>query len=150
MSSPDQRIDLAERERRRRVPLEIAADEAVVGDVQLEGGGTGGVDDGRAVLLDEAEDAEDPAHAGFALAAVDRRAQRADVRARPGGLRQQGQRARRCARRAIVGMDRVAPAHGVASVLAQRAGRCADRAGGRGWRSTARRRRWPSQPGGAL
>ena len=37
----------------------------------------------------EAEDPKDPADPGFPLAAVDGRAQRADVRAGPGGLGQQ-------------------------------------------------------------
>jgi hypothetical protein len=54
------------------MPLEIAPDKAIVSDVQLEGGRTGGVDRRRAVLLDETEDAEDPAHAGLTLAAWDR------------------------------------------------------------------------------
>jgi hypothetical protein len=35
---PDQRVDLAERERGRGMPFEIASDEAIVGDVQLESG----------------------------------------------------------------------------------------------------------------
>lgn len=51
------------------------AHEAIVGDGELEGRGTGRVDEGRAVLLDETEDAEDPAHPRFALAAVDGHAQ---------------------------------------------------------------------------
>jgi len=54
----DEGIDLAEREGRRRVPLEVAPDEAVGGDLVLEGRDAGVVDRGGAVLLDEAEDSE--------------------------------------------------------------------------------------------
>src|SRR6266849_7042892 len=72
-----------------------------------------------AVFLDEAEDPEDAADAEFTVAAVDRGAERADVRAGPRGLGQQGHRGGRRPRRPIVGMDRVAPARGVASVLAE-------------------------------
>ena len=95
---------------RGRVALEIAADEAVVGDAELQGRGTGVLDDGGAVLLGEGEDAEDPADAELAVAAVDRRAERADMRAGPGRARQQRQRGRRRARRLIGGVDRVAAA----------------------------------------
>jgi hypothetical protein len=52
---PDQRIDLAQRERRRRMALDVAPHVAVVSDRELERGGTGRVDDGRTVLLDQAE-----------------------------------------------------------------------------------------------
>ena len=72
----DERIDLAEREGRGGVALEVAADEAVGGGAELEGGGAGVVDDGGAVLLGQGEDAEDAADAGLAVAAVDRVAQR--------------------------------------------------------------------------
>src|SRR3989441_6419938 len=99
--------------------LEIATDEAVVGDLAGEGGGTGGVDDRGPVFLDEAEDAENATDPRLAVAAVDRGAERADVRAGPRGLSQQGHRGQRGPRRPIGGVNRVAPAHGLAAVLAQ-------------------------------
>ena len=81
----DERIDLAERERARPGAARGSGGRSGRSATpQLEGGGAGGVDDGRPVLLGEAEDAEDAAHAGLAVAAVDRRAQRADVGARAG------------------------------------------------------------------
>src|SRR2546425_9867452 len=85
--------------------LEIAADEAVVGDLELERCRTGGVDGRRPVLLAETEDPEDAAHADLAIAPVDRGAERADVRAGPGGLGQQRDCGGRGPRRPIVGMD---------------------------------------------
>ena len=71
----DERIDLAERERRRRPALEIAAQEAIGRDAEVERGLGGVVDGGRAVLLGEREDAEDAPDAGGALVVVDVRAQ---------------------------------------------------------------------------
>ncbi len=58
----DERIDLAERERRGGAALEVAADEAVRRDAELERGGARVVDGGDAVLLGEREHAEDAAH----------------------------------------------------------------------------------------
>src|SRR5207249_8690831 len=97
-------IDLTERERRGRMALEIATDETVVGDLEIEGRRAGRLDGAGPVGLDEAEDPEDPAHAEFAVAAMDRGAERADVRAGPRGLSQQGHRGGRRPRRPIVGM----------------------------------------------
>src|SRR2546428_2065941 len=113
----DERVDLAQRQRRRRVALEIAPDEAVVGDAELQGRAAV-LDGAGAVLLGEGEDAEDPAHAGFTVTTMDRLAQRPDVAARPGRAGQQRQRGRRRALGLIVGVDRVAPA-GLAPVLAE-------------------------------
>src|ERR1700758_1178624 len=98
---PDQRIDLAERERGRRVALEVAADEAGLGDAELQGRGTGLPDGDGPGFLDEGEDAEDPAHAEFAITAVDALAERADVLTGPGRTGQQRQRCGRRACRAI-------------------------------------------------
>src|SRR5438876_9001363 len=103
----DEGIDLAQRERGRCVTLEVAADEAVVGDPELQGGSAGGGDDGSAVLLDQAEHAEDATHAEGAVSAVDRLAEGADGGAGPRGLAEQRQRGRRGPRRPIVGMDGV-------------------------------------------
>jgi hypothetical protein len=54
------------------VTLQIAPDEAVVRDAELHGAGAGFGDDGGAVLLHEGEDAENAAHAGLPVAAMDR------------------------------------------------------------------------------
>jgi hypothetical protein len=54
------------------VALEIPADEAVVGDAELQGGRAGVVDASGAVLLGEREDAEDAADARLAVATMER------------------------------------------------------------------------------
>jgi hypothetical protein len=64
----DERIDLAEREGHGRVAVEVAPDEAVLGDAQLQRRRAGVLDRGRAVLLDQAEDTQDTADAEFAVA----------------------------------------------------------------------------------
>src|SRR6266545_1443265 len=114
----DERIDLAQRERGGRLALEVAPEEAVVGDAEFQGGRTGGLDDGDAVLLDEGQDAEDPADTDFAVAAVNAFAERADVATGPPRAREQRQRRRGGAGGPIVGVDGMA-APGLAAVLAQ-------------------------------
>ena len=114
----DERIDLAEREGHRRVPLEVAPHEAVVGDLQLQRRGAGVVDGGGAVFLDQGEDPEEAAHAGLPVPAMEGLAERADVGPGAGGLREQRQRGGRGARRPIRGVDRVAPRR-LAAVLPQ-------------------------------
>src|SRR5215831_3428295 len=76
---PNEWIDLAQRERGRRLAFEIAADEAVLGDAEFQRCNTSFLDDGGAVLLDEGEDAEDPPDAELPVATVNAVAQRADV-----------------------------------------------------------------------
>src|SRR2546426_8617292 len=115
----DERVDLAQGERRRRVALEIAPDEAVVGDAELQGGRAAVLDDDGAVLLGEGEDAEDPAHARFPVAAMDRFAERADGRAGSGGAREERHRRRGRAVGLIVGVDRVTPASSTAMLAEQ-------------------------------
>lgn len=142
----DERIDLAEREGGRWVPLEVAPNEAVVGDLELQRGGAGVVDHRGAMFLDQPEDAEDAADPALAVAAMDRVAERADVGPGAGGLREQGQGGGRGARRLIGGVDRVAPGRG-AAMLAEEGAR-----GGSRMR-TCRSSHWtdtscPSQPGG--
>jgi hypothetical protein len=63
----NERINLAQGERRGGLPLEVAPDEAIVGDLELPGGGAGVLDRGGAVLLDQREDPEDAAHPGLAV-----------------------------------------------------------------------------------
>ena len=118
----DERIDLAQREGRGRVPLEVASDEAIVGELELQRSGAGVLDHRGAVLFDQAEDAQDAADAGSAVAAMDRVAERADVGPGAGGLREQGQRGGRGARRLIRGVDGVAPGRGAAMLAEEGAG----------------------------
>src|SRR5262252_2653514 len=115
---PDQRIDLAERERGRRLAFEVAADELVLGDAEFQRGGARLLDDDGAVLLDEGEDAEDPTDAEFAITAVDAVAERADVLTGPGRAGQQRQRRRWRAARSILRVDDMATAR-LTAVLAQ-------------------------------
>jgi len=79
----DEGIDLAQGEGRRRVPLEVASNEAVVRDLQLQRGGASILDCGRAVLLHQRQDAEDAAHPGLPVA----RAARASNVSVVGGVR---------------------------------------------------------------
>src|SRR2546422_902155 len=95
----NERIDLAQCERCGEMALEIATDEAVVGDLAGEGGGTGGVDDRGPVFLDEAEDAENATDPRLAVAAGGRGARPARGRARPRGPRQRGHPGQRAPRR---------------------------------------------------
>src|SRR5262249_22951598 len=82
---PDQRIDLAERERGGRLALQVATDEPVLRDAELQRGGTRVLDGDGPVFLDEGQDAEDPADPEFAIAAVNAVAERANLAPRPGG-----------------------------------------------------------------
>src|SRR6266511_1008763 len=100
------------------MPLEVAPDEAVVGDLELERRGAGVLDHRGAMLLHQPEDAQDAADAELAVAAMDRVAEGADVGAGAGGLREQRQRGGRGARRPILGTDRVTPGR-LAPVLPQ-------------------------------
>ena len=118
----DERVDLAEREGRRRVPLEVAPDEAVVSDLQLQRGGAGALDRRGAMLFDQPEDTQDTADPELAVAAMDRGAELADVGAGARGLREQRQRGGRGARRAIRGVDRVVPGR-LAAVLSKQLAR---------------------------
>ncbi len=100
-------INLAERERGRRLALEVAADEAIVGDAELHAHRARRLDEDGAVFLDEREDAEDPAHPEFAIAAVNRVAEGANVVTRPCRTSQERQRRGRRARRPILRVDGV-------------------------------------------
>src|SRR5947208_3156911 len=118
----DQGIDLAEREGRGGTVLEVAADEAVGGGAAVQGGGTGVVDDGGPVLLDRGHDAEDPADAGGAVAAVDRVAHGADPRPGAGGPGQERQGGRRGAGGLVHGARRIV-ARTLGPVLAEQLAR---------------------------
>src|SRR5439155_237851 len=78
----DQGIDLAQRERRRRMALEVAADK-LVGRAEVERDGAGGVDGGGAVRAGEGQQPLDAAHGGGAESIVPKRGrrQRSEVRA---------------------------------------------------------------------
>src|SRR2546430_17730724 len=86
----------------------------------------------RSVFLDEAEDAENATDPRLAVAAVDRGAERADVRAGPRGLSQQGHRGQRGPRRPIGGGERAGAAPRVGAGGAARAGPGAGTTAGRG------------------
>ena len=82
---PNERVDLAERQRHRQTAFEIAPQKAIGRDAEIERGFGGVVDDGRAMFLREREDAEDAADAGGAVVLMDVVADDAD--GRPGALR---------------------------------------------------------------
>ena len=81
----DERVHLPERGRRRGLPLEVAAHEAVRGHAQVERGACGGGDDRRPALLRQREHTEDAADRHGAIVLVDVRAECADRR--PRGVR---------------------------------------------------------------
>lgn len=80
----NERVHLPQRHGHWGAPLEIAAEEAVGGHAELQGGVRGVIHDGGAVLLRERQDALDAADTGRAVVPVDVRAEGADLRA--GGL----------------------------------------------------------------
>src|SRR5947199_9306486 len=67
----DQGIDLAQRERRRRMALEVAADK-VVGRAEVERDGAGGVDRGGAVRAGEGQQPLDAAHGAQRIVRMER------------------------------------------------------------------------------
>src|SRR5213593_1940970 len=84
----DERIDLAQRERRRRMALEVAADK-LVGRAEIERDGARGVDSGRAVPPREREESLDAPHAAQRIVGVEQRGELPDVRADGGGPREE-------------------------------------------------------------
>src|SRR2546425_11246900 len=81
----DERIDLAERERRGRMALEIAPDDLVAGTGQVEGNRARPVDGRGAVLAREREEPLDAADGAQGIGGVERRRELADVGADGGG-----------------------------------------------------------------
>src|SRR6266700_1164263 len=75
----DQRIDLAQGQRRLGIAVEVAAHEAVCRDAHLQCGGTGVVDGDGAVLAQQRSHAEDALDAPLTLVAMDGGAQSAHV-----------------------------------------------------------------------
>ncbi len=75
----DERVHLAKRQGHGWPLLEVATHEAVVRQVEVEGGLRGVVDRGGAVLPGEGRDAQDVPRPEFAFAVVDVLADRADV-----------------------------------------------------------------------
>jgi hypothetical protein len=94
----DEWIDLRERQRRGGPSLEIATQEAIRRDLQLERGFGGVIRGRRAVPLGEREDAEEASHARRALLGVDRQADGMEMRAGVTRPRQEGdgRRGRAC------------------------------------------------------
>src|SRR5205823_13286042 len=67
----DERIDLAQRERRRRMALEVTADK-LVGRTEVERDGARGVDRRRAVLAGERQQPLDAAHGAQRIVRMER------------------------------------------------------------------------------
>ncbi len=114
----DERIDSAQRELHGRMPLEVAAHEAVRGDREIERGGAGIVDGGSSVLAGEREHAEDAPHAVLLLPVVDLLGETSDVLSCPLGAKEQILRAAGRARRPIL-LLRAVVSRPVPQVLAQ-------------------------------
>src|SRR6202051_4269793 len=118
----DQRIDLAQAQRHLRVALQVAAHKTVIADAHFQGGGTGPLDAGSAVLLYQRQHALNSAHHGFSVLAVHPAAKRSDLRSSLVGAAQQGERAQRRMFGAVFIFDPMASAH-LAQVLAQQLAR---------------------------
>ena len=145
---PDERVDLAQRQRRQGPAVEVALQEAVGGHAEVERGGGGLFDDDGTVLLGEGEDAEDAADAGGPVVTVDVVADGGDRRAGALGGRQQGEGLRRGAGGPVLVGDAM-PAPRRAQVLAEElAGAGVEQADVGGVPLDVTRR--PIQPGGAL
>src|SRR6266446_7798988 len=84
----DERIDLAERERRRRMALEVAADK-LVGRTEVERDGAGGVDRGRTVRAGEGEESLDAPDRAQGVVGVQRGGELPHVRADGRGPREE-------------------------------------------------------------
>src|SRR2546426_9452946 len=80
----DERIDLAERERCRRMALEVAADK-LVGRAEVERDGAGGVDRGGAGFAGEGQQPLDAAHGAQRIGRPERGGQLPHMGAAPGG-----------------------------------------------------------------
>src|SRR6266436_9393930 len=74
----DQGIDLAQRERRGGMALEVAADK-LVGRAEVERDGAGGVDGGGAVPTREREESMNAPHAAQRIVGMEQRAELPDV-----------------------------------------------------------------------
>src|SRR6266700_2150104 len=114
----DQRVDLAQADRRAGAPFQVAAHEAVGRQAQLQRRATRIVDAERAVLAPEREHALDAPLAHFRLALVDQRAQPADIRACAFGAEQELIHPRRRVARTVFGRDAMTAAS-LGEVLAQ-------------------------------
>ncbi len=107
---PDERIDLPQGQRHGRLPLQVAAEETVRRDAELEGHLRRLVNAGRPVGPGEREDAEDTADPRGTVLLVDLRAHGADRRPRALRPRQQADGGGRGAGRVIRVGDLVPPA----------------------------------------
>ena len=114
----NERVDLLQREGRRRAAFEIAAEEAVARDLELERRFRGVIRSDGAVFLCQGEHAEDAPHPGGALVLVDVGADGVEMRPGVAGARQQRQGGRGRAGRTI-GVGDSMPAAGAAHVFAQ-------------------------------
>ena len=100
----DERVDLPERERRRRNPRREKAGHAK-GGLEVEGHLGGFVHGGRAEALRETEDAEDPPDADHTFAGLNGRTHCVQMRAGMAGAGEQGECRRWRAGRAVAVVD---------------------------------------------
>src|SRR2546430_3394160 len=114
----DQGIDLAERERRRRMALEVAADDLVGAAAEIKRDGTGVVDGRGAMFAGERQQALDAPDGAQGIVGVEAGGELADVGADRRRARQEREGARRRAPRAGLGGFAVA-ARMLALVFAQ-------------------------------
>jgi hypothetical protein len=119
---PNERVNLAQRERDREPSLEVAAKESIRRHAEVECRFRRLLDDGGPMFLGEREHAEDPADAGGAVVLMDRVTDPADVRAGGLGARQQGQDGTRGASGPIVVLDLVPSARRPQMLAEQLAG----------------------------
>src|SRR5437899_2338360 len=117
----DQGIDLAQRQRRGGMALEVTADK-LVGWAEGERDGAGGVDGGRAVPTREREESLDAPHAAQRIVGMEQGGELPDMRADRGGPREELEGRGRGAPRPILWVFAV-PAGVVALVLAQQRAR---------------------------
>src|ERR1039458_6417528 len=85
----DQGIDLAQTERGLRTTLKVATHETIFVHAHLEGCSATFIDGSGAVLFGERENAQDAAHAHFALLAIDKVAKCTDMGAYSAGAAEQ-------------------------------------------------------------
>src|SRR5215472_1471897 len=85
----DQGIDLAQTERGLGTTLKVATHETIFVHAHLEGGRASFIDGRGAILFGERENAQDAAHAHFALLAIDKVAKGTDRGAHSAGAAEQ-------------------------------------------------------------
>ena len=103
----DQRIDLAQTEGGLRTTLKVATHETIFVHAHLQGGRTSFIDGSGAVLFGERENAQDAAHAHFALLAIDKVAECTDMGAHSAGAAEQLHHTEGSLLRVVLGLNAV-------------------------------------------